>query len=73
MKVNTASNVPRGGMYHFLSYHATHADTNDVDGSLADPAQMIEQFECIFGHLRRRVARDGLVTFAHTTVIEDEA
>lgn len=60
-------------MYHLLGYHTAHADTNDVNRSFTIPAKVIEQLESILGHLRRRVAHDGLVASAHATVIEDEA
>lgn len=36
--------------YEFLSDHATHRDTNDIQLSICRPANMINDFEEILGH-----------------------
>ena len=60
-------------IYYFLGYHAAHANADDMDRSLSNPANVIEQLESVFGHFGRRVPHDRLVAFAHTAVVKDEA
>lgn len=58
--------------YKFLGYHATHADTHNVDTSLFCPADMIQQFYNVLCHFRCCVAQKRFVTLAHASVVAEK-
>lgn len=58
--------------HHLLRNHATHTNAYDMQFTFARPANMVEDFDDIFGHFRRRVAEERLIRFANTPVVEDQ-
>lgn len=61
------------GKNQFLSNHAPHADTDDVNLSLCCPSQVIDQLQRILGHFRCRVPPHRLIAISHPPIVEDEA
>lgn len=40
----------RCSTHNLLSDHAAHADTNDIEFSLASPTEMVHDLNNVFGH-----------------------
>jgi len=55
-----------------LSNHAAHADSHNIEFALGGPAKLVDDFNHVFRHLRRRVAHHGFIGFADASVVEDE-
>jgi len=58
--------------YYLLSYHSTHAYANDVQFTLAGPADVVEDFDQVLSHGRGGVSRRGLVRVADATVVRHQ-
>jgi hypothetical protein len=55
--------------YYFLGNHAAHANSDDMQLTLVGPAQMINNLQYVFSHLRRRVSCSGLVRVTDTAIV----
>jgi len=56
--------------YKFLGNHAAHADPNDVNLTLAGPADMAKDFDNVLGHLGRRVPGSGLIGVTNASIVD---
>jgi len=58
--------------YYLLSYHSTHAYANDVQFTLAGPADVVEHFYQVLSHGRGGVSRRGLVGVANAPIVSHQ-
>ena len=58
--------------YNLLSYHSTHAYANDVQFTLAGPADVVEDFDQVLSHGRGGVSRRGLVRVADSPIVSHQ-
>jgi hypothetical protein len=54
-----------GGLDDFERYHAAHGDAQEVELTFRGPADMVEDFDDVFGHFARGVSHDGFVGASH--------
>lgn len=58
--------------HNLLRNHTTHTDSNDVEFSFISPSKVVDDFNNILCHFRRRIAHRGFIRLAHAAVVEDE-
>lgn len=59
-----------GRTYNLLGNHAAHAYADDVQLALALPANLINDFDYILGHLRSGVSVHRFIRIANAPVID---